>query len=630
MVLLDNRTLLYLTQPSGLPALYETQSRDSWLRQVASELDVLLVSGEHIWADKQKAVELVEAHAVRVLELGVSVPVAQLEGKLCGLLELAPVEHRIVKVRPQGVVASVWESRVLADVLGPLSAEKGESVIDPRLARLIEHQGSLWSVRGDKWRKVSEPQALKVLQAAYTRATPIADPNDPTRAKVPSGAVPTVRLLNDTLDSLKVSCNLPCGGGSEDSLECHSQDLVTGKRLLGASFSRSRLMLDRYDKTHEWLSGHDKSELWHGQRNYQPHKDYSSDWKHTRATLADKAPAFWRFVDDCSLFLLNEPEQRELYQRRVCEMVGQFACGDTLNQKMWLLAGIGGTGKSVLQNLITEIVGGTAATYSTSFVGLGDKYAYANLAGKVFLNITELSSRPSGVGRSDWDEAANTLKAILGGDSREARVKYRQDTPAMKVSVSVVAACNELPSFGAREAEASAWARRMLPIPFRHVVSPEERDINLIEKLKSEIPVIVGATAQLYLRSVWKLAEYAEPQCAIDMLLDSTTSQWECVLDALELHSEGRVAAADCKHYWAGYTQQKLPRNGQVALSKSIQSRFGVRPGKPIQGHNLAGEYKKFRFYEGIRWRAEYDLAEARELIRDGEDLYAEKDSSKG
>lgn len=638
MEMFNSEALKQLTHPDALPRIYANQGPDNWFSEATLEFDKLLVSEHHVWLDEDTALELLELHTAEVADTNTNLSVSGLTERLLDCVELREVSESGIVARPSGDIAARWESRALNKALGPRSKKTGNSVIDPLNADMIWHKGSFWlSTRDNKWQKTGKEGALQRLAQIFTSVTPILDPGKKIdgewkqKTRVPEGAVPPARLLEETLNLLKLRCSLPCGDSAEGSIECHSERLDRRQRLLGASYSNKRVVLTSIDDEwgYEVRDGHNKNELWYGQRSYRLHESWATSWEHVRAELADKAPTFWGFVSDCARFL-PDSDQRDLYQQRICQMVGQFAVGDTMTQKLWLLAGKGGTGKSVLQNLITEIVGGPSATFSTGFMGLGDKYAYANMSGKVFCNITEMSVRPSGAKSADWDEAANTLKAVLGGDTREARMKYVQDTPAMSVSVSAVAACNELPTFGGREQEASAWKRRMLPIPFRYEIAEKDRDVKLSDKLKAEIADIAGIVGHYYLHSVWKTKQYAEPQCAVDMLQEVTTSKWECVLQALELDPEGLVAANDCKNYWAGYMQQKLPRNGQNALSKSIQARFGVLAGKPVRGFDIHGSPARVRYYEGIRWRDSEDgtlLNDSRELVQDGEGIYADKSS---
>ena len=170
-----------------------------------------------------------------------------------------------------------------------------------------------------------------------------------------------------------------------------------------------------------------------------------------------------------------------LFLRR---MAGYSLTGSTQEHALFFLYGTGANGKSTFLNAITAAAGDYHCTtpIETFTASNHDRHPteLAGLRGARLVTATETEE-----GRR-WAESR--IKALTGGDRIAARF-MRQDffefTPAFKR----VIAGNHKP--GLRSVD-EAIRRRFNLVPFTVTIPPEERDDQLPDKLKSELPGILA------------------------------------------------------------------------------------------------------------------------------------------
>jgi putative DNA primase/helicase len=167
------------------------------------------------------------------------------------------------------------------------------------------------------------------------------------------------------------------------------------------------------------------------------------------------------------------------YLRRVA---GYALTGDTSEDALFFLWGLGANGKSVFSGTVTGIVGDYAKTtpMETFTATKNDRHPadLAALRGARLVTATESQADRS------WDEAK--IKLLTGGDKIAARF-MRQDffefTPQFKLMISG----NHRPKI--RNVD-EAMTRRMNLIPFAVTIPVDQRDKNLSKKL---VPTIADA-----------------------------------------------------------------------------------------------------------------------------------------
>lgn len=157
----------------------------------------------------------------------------------------------------------------------------------------------------------------------------------------------------------------------------------------------------------------------------------------------------------------------------VQEWMGYLLLPDTSHQKMLIMLGEGRNGKSVLLEVIADMLG----PRNVSNVPLDQ------LASRFGLGPTEnkLVNICADVGNTRRiDEGA--LKQFVGGDMMQLEQKFR-DPRSFRPTARVMASANNLPAFN--DSSSGLW-RRMLVLPFDRQVPESEVDRQLTRKLVSE------------------------------------------------------------------------------------------------------------------------------------------------
>ena len=182
-------------------------------------------------------------------------------------------------------------------------------------------------------------------------------------------------------------------------------------------------------------------------------------------TLPDP-PLFAKFLDETF-----EGDQERI--RFVQEWMGYLLVPDTSRQQMLIMLGEGRNGKSVLLDVISDMLGHR----NVSNVPLD------NLASRFGLGSTEnkLVNICADVGNARRiDEGV--LKQFVGGDMMEVEEKY-QAPRSFRPTARVMASANTLPSF--KDSSFGFW-RRILVLPFNRQVPDSQVDRNLTKKLLAE------------------------------------------------------------------------------------------------------------------------------------------------
>lgn len=228
-------------------------------------------------------------------------------------------------------------------------------------------------------------------------------------------------------------------------------------------------------------------------------------------------------------------------------VVGYALTGSTQEHSMFFLYGPGANGKSVFLNTISGILQDYAITapMEAFLVASTERHPtdIAGLRGARLVTATEPEE-----GRR-WAEAK--IKALTGGDTVSARF-MRQDFFEFSPQFKLVVAGNHKPGLSNID---EAIRRRLHLIPFTVTIPPEDRDLDLEEKLEGEWPGIlrwaIGGCLQ------WQRGGLAPPEAvraATDEYLESedALAQWigECCVTAPDEYATIAVLFASWKA-WA-------------------------------------------------------------------------------
>lgn len=191
-------------------------------------------------------------------------------------------------------------------------------------------------------------------------------------------------------------------------------------------------------------------------------------------------------------------------QRYLQRIAGYCLTGSTTEHALFFLFGPGGTGKSVLINVLAELVGDYAATASMDFftVATGERHP-ADLAS---LNAARLVTATETEEGRRWNEAK--VKAITGGDRITAHF-MRRDPFTFTPMFKLLMCGNFRPAM--RSAD-DAMRRRLHLTPFNH--KPTTPDHGLLEKLRHEFGGIMQWAVEGCLE--WQRIGLASPRVVVE------------------------------------------------------------------------------------------------------------------
>jgi putative DNA primase/helicase len=208
----------------------------------------------------------------------------------------------------------------------------------------------------------------------------------------------------------------------------------------------------------------------------QPHRyeDYISQI--TSCGVGDGCPVWIEFLKRITC----GDEELLSYLQRV---FGYALTGSTKEHALFFLYGSGANGKSVFIGVLAGILNSyhRTAAMQTFIVSNGEQHP-TDLAGLVGSRAVTASETERG---RTWDE--NKIKTITGGDEVSARF-MRGDFFEYVPQFKIIVAGNNKPKLKSTD---EAIRRRFNLIPFLATIPPEERDLDLGEKLKAEYPGIL-------------------------------------------------------------------------------------------------------------------------------------------
>lgn len=175
------------------------------------------------------------------------------------------------------------------------------------------------------------------------------------------------------------------------------------------------------------------------------------------------------------------------------EALGMAIFRDTRPQRMMFIRGKGGSGKGTFTKLLRDIMGGSKNALSlNSPAELDNRFSLGMAPGKTILKIDDGGKQPFGndsFARS-FAKGLSHIKNITGEDDISCEIKNRQAVNE-KLELTVWYCSNHRVRFPMDLSEIEAWERRLLIVVYNHPDTIEHVDLGLLDKLKSELPLIV-------------------------------------------------------------------------------------------------------------------------------------------
>jgi putative DNA primase/helicase len=268
----------------------------------------------------------------------------------------------------------------------------------------------------------------------------------------------------------------------------------------------------------------------------------------------------------------GDPELVAFLQR----VVGYALTGVTREHALFFLYGTGANGKTTFLNTITGIMGDYSriAPIETFTASATERHPtdLAGLRGARLVSAVETEE-----GRR-WAESK--IKALTGGDKISARF-MRQDFFEFTPQFKLLVAGNHKP--GLRSVD-EAIRRRFYLIPFTVTIPAEERDPDLLEKLKAERPGILHWMIEGCLQ--WQQHGLAPPTVVTAPTADYLEAEdaiaaW--IADCCEIDPNHWEKRNDLFASWSAWTEKTGEHAGSL---KRFLERLETRPGMMSKRHS--------------------------------------------
>lgn len=183
-------------------------------------------------------------------------------------------------------------------------------------------------------------------------------------------------------------------------------------------------------------------------------------------------PKFLQFIKD----IANDDEELiKVHQ----ELLGYWLTTETKCEKAVYYYGRGANGKSVLANLVSILVGSENVS-SVPLAQFSNNFGLEGIIGKTLNIAAENEMQGSRLN-------TEAFKSIVSGDGITINIKYRSPIVNYKSKCRLLFLGNELPD---TTDLTQGYFRKFLIVPFKRTFTEAERNRNLLEELKEELPGI--------------------------------------------------------------------------------------------------------------------------------------------
>lgn len=302
--------------------------------------------------------------------------------------------------------------------------------------------------------------------------------------------------------------------------------------------------------------------------------------------------------------ILMEPALERADIALVQRWSGLALVGVNLSQKILLLTGTAGGGKSTLVSVLTGIIGsGNVGMLRTDL--LGDRFEIGRLMGKTLLYGPDVAE--------DFltKRTASSLKSLTGGDVMTAEFKNSNESPQVKCQFNVIVTSNSRLAVYL-EGDADAWRRRLMIVRYERG-KPSSPIPNLAENiLAEEGPGVLNFMLDgldALRRENWALRLNEQQQARVDDLLLESDSHGEFVRNSLL--KDSTAPGITKAEVFAAYVEF-CDRRGWLAMSKN---RFGkLAPeiiaqefGLAVRGDICGPDGKQNDGWKNLRLKTEKD-----------------------
>lgn len=251
---------------------------------------------------------------------------------------------------------------------------------------------------------------------------------------------------------------------------------------------------------------------------------------------------------DCpkfKMFLENSMEGDMKQVALIQEMLGYFLVPVNSAQKCFIIVGAAGAGKSVLLNVLSDILLGRQNVSNVSWQALNERFKTAELYGKLANIFSDLPTK-------NIDDNG-IFKALVGEDDLTVERKHR-DPFSFRSTARLLFSCNSIPQNCGDRSE--GFYRRLTIIRFNRTVPEDRRDPDLLNKFRKEADGIFLFALEGLRRLIKNRYHFSVTQTNLDELQryrEESDSVLAFVRDCCELNALHAQFTKDLYHDYANY-----------------------------------------------------------------------------
>lgn len=230
------------------------------------------------------------------------------------------------------------------------------------------------------------------------------------------------------------------------------------------------------------------------------------------------------------------------------EMLGYFLIPVNYAQKCFIIVGAAGAGKSVLLNVLSDVLLGRQNVSNVSWQALNERFKTAELYGKLANIFSDLPTK-------NIDDNG-IFKALVGEDDLTVERKHR-DPFSFRSTARLLFSCNSIPQNCGDRSE--GFYRRLIIIRFNRTVPEDRRDPNLLNKFRQEADGIFLFALEGLRRLMRNNCHFSVTQTNLDELQryrEESDSVLAFVRDCCELDQTYMKGSKDLYQEYASYCQE--------------------------------------------------------------------------
>lgn len=272
--------------------------------------------------------------------------------------------------------------------------------------------------------------------------------------------------------------------------------------------------------------------------------------------------------------IVPQPDDREM----LLQYIGYSMTRDTRFQKMLILLGMGGSGKSTLIRMDEKIIGSENIS-NISLKELSQRFASYGLLGKLLNSCADLEVSAL--------EDTSVIKKILGEDSLRAEAKGK-DAISFKNYAKLIFSTNELPLVLSEKT--NGFYRRLLILNMNN--QPEHKRADYLDLLETEIDYLISLAVKALERAYQQgyITESAGSREAVQSLRNDSDTVEAWISEECYRVMGARVERSQLYQMYDSFCFS----SGRTSLSRNNFYRaLRVKDIKEVKSNGL-------RFFEGI------------------------------